>query len=71
MKTLVNNKGRIGRTNASTPLCASRTGDLSPPPGPRGPRLSPEPPVGGPRDRNQTLQVANGCPNRLRRPVHR
>jgi hypothetical protein len=34
MKTLglVNNKGRVGRTNASTPLCASRTGDLPPAP---------------------------------------
>ena len=38
MKTLglVNNKGRVGRTNASTPLGASRTGDLFPPPGPQG-----------------------------------
>jgi len=43
MKTLglVNNKDRVGKTNASTPLYASRTGDLSPPPGPRGPPFSP------------------------------
>jgi hypothetical protein len=38
---LVNNRGRVGKTNASTPLYASRTGDLSPPPGPQGPPFSP------------------------------